>query len=79
MTATTKVKNHADGGTYTVIAFAETRDRWGISINRWVTYRNNVVFEVNRVSPDNKALRLNRFRTEREAREFANTMWRQDR
>lgn len=75
-TATTpKVKNHIDGGTYTEVAFAETRNRWGISITRWTTYRNQIIFEVHRVSADDKTLRLGHFKTEAAARAFANTTW----
>ena len=72
-------KTHTDGGTYTEIAFAETRNRWGISITCWTTYRDEIRFEVHRVSADNKTFRLNHFTTENEARGFANKMWRQDR
>jgi hypothetical protein len=75
----TQVKTHTDGGTYTEVAFAETRNRWGISVTRWVTCRGMVTFEVNRVSADDKALRLNRFATEADARAFANKMWLRDR
>ncbi len=81
MTATitaTKTKAHIDGGTYTELAFAETRNRWGISITRWTTYRNTIVFEVNRVSDDNKTFRLAKFTTETEARAYANTAWKRD-
>ena len=74
----TKVKNHIDGGTFKTIAFAETRNRWGISITEWTTYRGNVVFEVNRVSDDDKTFRLGHFATEAAARDFANKMWRKD-
>ncbi len=77
--ATKTIKNHPDGGTYTELAFAETCNRWGISITRWTTYRNNVLFEVHRVSPDNKAFRLDYFSSEADARAFANKMWARDR
>jgi hypothetical protein len=77
-TATAKVKTHIDGGSYTEVAFAETRNGWGISITRWTTYRNTVVFEVNRVSADSKTLRLGHFATETDARSFANKMWLRD-
>ena len=70
---------HNDGGTYTVIAFAETRNHWGIAITRWTTYRNEVRYEVKRVSDDNRAVRLHHFATEAEARAYANKMWRRDR
>lgn len=79
MTKTETPKAHIDGGTYTTIAFAETVNGWGISITRWTTYRGAVVFEVNRVSDENKTFRLNRFTTESEARAYANQMWKQDR
>ena len=72
-------KQHADGGTYEVLAFAETRDRWAIMITRWTTYRNTVVFEVKRVSPENVTLRLAHFDTEKEARDYGNEMWKADR
>lgn len=77
--ATTTIKNHPDGGTYTELAFAETRNRWGVSITRWTTYRNTTVFEVHRVSDDNKTLRLRTFNTEAKARAFANETWKRDR
>lgn len=77
-TAAAQVKTHIDGGTYTEVAFAETRNGWGISLTRWTTYRNTVVFEVNRVSADSKAFRLGHFATELEARAFANKMHRRD-
>jgi hypothetical protein len=79
MTKTKTLKAHTDGGTYTTIAFAETINGWGISITRWTTYRGAVRFEVNRVSDDNKTLRLDHFATESEARTYANQMWKQDR
>ncbi len=78
-TATKTVKNHPDGGTYTELAFAETANNWGISITRWTTYRNAILFEVHRVSADNKTLRLGHFNTETEARSYANKMWSRDR
>ena len=81
MTATTTqtAKPHIDGGTYATIAFAETRGGWGISITRWAIYRNTVVFEVNRVSDTNRTMHLKSFKTESEARAYANEMWKQDR
>jgi hypothetical protein len=75
----TEVKTHIDGGTYTEVAFAETRNRWGIQITRWATYRGAVRFEVNRVGADSKTLRLSHFATEADARSFANKMWLRDR
>jgi len=78
MTTTEMPKAHIDGGTYTTLQFAETRNGWGISITRWTTYRNTVVFEINRVSADNKTLRLAHFTTETEARAYANEMWKRD-
>lgn len=77
-TITKTVKNHIDGGTYTHVAFAETRNRWGISITRWTTYRSQILFEVHRVSADDKTFRLGHFKTEAAARAFANDMWRRD-
>ena len=74
-----KVKKHIDGGTYREIQFAYTRNRWGISITEWTTYRNDILFEVNRVTDDNKAFRLGKFKTEAEARAYANKMWKHDR
>ncbi len=79
MTMTQTTKAHADGGTYEVIALANTRDGWAIAITRWVTYRNVVRFEVLRVSPENKTLRLNTKNTEAEARACANLAWKHDR
>lgn len=78
MTQTTAAKAHTDGGTYAVIAFAETRNGFGIAVTRWVTYRDQVVFEVNRVGSDGRMLRLKHFTTEPKAREFGNAMWRRD-
>jgi len=73
------IKAHSDGGTYEVLALAETRNRWAIAITRWTTYRNTVVFEVKRVSPENVTLRLAHFDTEKEARNYGNEMWKADR
>lgn len=73
------VRAHQDGGTYETIALAETRDRWAIAITRWTTYRGNVRFEVLRVSPENRTLRLNLFNDETAARQYGNKMWRKDR
>lgn len=79
MTKTETPKAHIDGGTYVTIAFAETSNGFGISITRWTTYRNTVVFEVNRVSDENKTLCLAKFDTEAKARAYGNQMWRKDR
>jgi hypothetical protein len=68
-------KAHIDGGTYTNIAFAETRNRWGIAITEWTTYRGQTVFEIHRVSNDNKMLVIARCNTETAARARANTAW----
>lgn len=79
MTTTQIMKPHADGGTYEVIALANTRNGWAIAITRWVTYRNAIRFEVLRVSPENKTLRLEIKDTEAEARAAANKAWSADR
>jgi len=76
MNATTKT--HTDGGTYSVIAFAETLNGWGVAITKWTTYRNAIVFEVMRVSDDNKMLRQGTCKTETEARAAANRLWTAD-
>lgn len=78
-TQTTAAKPHADGGTFTTLALANTRDGWAIAITRWTTYRNTVVFEVHRVSPENKMMRLGTKRTEQAARALANETWLRDR
>lgn len=72
-------RKHTDGGTYIEIAFSETRERWGINITRWTTYRGTTVFEINRVSPEGKMLRLDKRATEAEARQVANAAWKRDR
>ena len=79
MTMTQTTKPHQDGGTYTVIAFAGTQNGWAIAITEWTTYRGTVRFEVLRVSPENKTLRLATKNTEIEARAYGNEMWRRDR
>ncbi len=79
MTKTQITKAHADGGTYQVLALANTRDGWAIAITRWVTYRGAVRFEVLRVSPDNKTMRLDIKNTESKARAAANAAWKRDR
>jgi len=78
MSSSTTIKSHPDGGTYAELAFAETRNKWGISIARWTTYRDETVYEVHRVSPDDRTLRLSYFRSEAQARAFANKIWAQD-
>ncbi|MDD4868198.1 MAG: hypothetical protein PHQ28_14085 [Mycobacterium sp.] len=72
-------KAHPDGGTVETLQLAETRNGWAIAITRWTTYRNTVVFEVLRVAPDNKALRIGRANTEAHARKLANAAWSADR
>lgn len=79
MTKTSTVKKHSDGGTYEVLQVANTRDGWAIAITRWTTYKGAVRFEVLRVSPDNKTLRLDMKNTEVEARKAANAAWKRDR
>jgi hypothetical protein len=76
MTAT---KTHTDGGTYRVLALHATSNGWAVAITEWTTYRNQIRFEVLRVSPDNKALRLATKITEQDARDAANAVWKQDR
>lgn len=88
MTQTTKVrpadvswpvKQHADGGTYTVIAFANTQPGWGIAITKWITYTGGVAYEICRVDPNGAMLRLKTVGNEAEARTFANRAWTHDR
>ena len=73
------VKKHNDGGTYREIAFAETRNRWGVAITEWTTYRNTIVYEVLRASDKDVMFRLGWYRTEAEARAAANKLWLRDR
>lgn len=73
------IKDHADGGTYEVLQFAETRNGWGVAVTRWTTYRNTVVFEVMRCNADNKMIRMSHHTTEEAARSAANTLWKRDR
>lgn len=73
------IKTHTDGGTYRVLALHNTSNGWAVAITEWTTYRNAVVFEVLRVAPDNKALRLATKLTEQDARDAANAVWMQDR
>ena len=72
-------KAHVDGGTYRVLALHGTREGWAIAVTEWTTYRNTVVYEVLRVSADNKAMRLATKTTEAEARDAANAAWLLDR
>lgn len=75
----TETMKHSDGGTYTEIARAATSNGWAIAITSWTTYRGTTRFEVYRVSPENKGLRLHLVNTEREARDLANQEWKRDR
>lgn len=79
MTKTETTKAHIDGGTYRVLAIADTRNGWAIAVTEWTTYRGEIRYEVKRVSPDNMTMRLAHFGTEREARDVANKTWRRDR
>lgn len=79
MNKTMEAKAHADGGTYKVLALANTRDGWAIAITEWTTYRGNVVFEVLRVSPENKTIRLEKHTNEAAARAAGNRAWQRDR
>lgn len=76
---TQTIKRHQDGGTYRVLQVANTRGGWAIALTEWKTYRGQVKFEVERVSPDNKTLRLHLCDTEQEARGLANNEWKLDR
>lgn len=77
-TGPSTVKAHTDGGTYRVLAFAETRNGWGVAVTEWTTYRNAIVFEIYRVSDEGKMLRQATFTTEEAARTAANSLWRRD-
>ncbi|MEU7677931.1 hypothetical protein AB0C42_24325 [Micromonospora taraxaci] len=72
------VKSHIDGGTFRVLAFAETRNRWGVAVTEWTTYRGAVVFQIHRVSDEGQMLRQGTFNTEAEARAAANRLYRRD-
>ncbi len=72
-------KPHADGGTYVALQLSETRDRWAIALTEWTTYKGAKRFEVLRVSPENKTIRLSVHNTETEARTAANEAWKRDR
>ena len=81
MTATaTKsiVKKHIDGGTYRELAFAYTRNRWGVAVTERTTYRGAVVFQIHRVSDKGQMLCLGTFNTEAEARAAGNRLYFRD-
>lgn len=78
-TAAQTIRKHPDGGTYRILQVANTQGGWGISLTEWTTYRGQVRFEVERVSPENRTLRLGHFGSEKEARVFANQQWKLDR
>ena len=69
------VKNHIDGGTYRELAFAETRNRWGVAVTEWTTYRGQVVFQIHRVSDKGQMLSQGTFNTEAAARAAANRLY----
>lgn len=79
MTKTATPKAHIDGGTYRVLALAETRNGWAVAVTEWTTYRGQIRYEVKRVSADNMAVRLDHFGSEAEARTYANKVWKLDR
>lgn len=70
-----KTYEHIDGGTYTVVASTGTVDGWRITITRWTTYRDNVVFEIHRESPNGVMFRLATRKSETGARTEANRWW----
>lgn len=70
---------HIDGGTYRIIAEAKTTRGYAITITEWTTYRNEVVYEVNRTDPEVRMFRLGTYQTEAEARKHGNVMWKADR
>lgn len=72
------VKNHPDGGTWREIAFAYTRNRWGIAVTERITYRGTVVFQIHRVSDKGQMLSQGTFNTEAEARTAANRLYFRD-
>ncbi|WP_255786112.1 hypothetical protein [Mycobacteroides abscessus] len=72
------IKNHIDGGTYRVLAFAETRNRWGVAVTEWTTYKGQIVFQTHRVSAKNQMMALGTFDTEAEARGEANKLYFRD-
>ncbi len=69
---TRPVHRHIAGGTWVTLAFAPTRNGWGIHLAEWTTYRGETRFEVNRETPKGQLFRLGHFATEAEARAFAN-------
>ena len=69
-------QSHIDGGAYRVLAFAETRDGWGVAVTEWTTYRNKVVFQVHRVSDKN--VMLAQGTSEAAARQAANRLFAKD-
>lgn len=71
----TATRNHIDGGTYRVLAFAETRNGWGVAVTEWTTYRGAIVFQIHRVSDTNRMLAQGTFKTEQEARAAANRLY----
>lgn len=72
------VKNHIDGGTYRVLAFAETRNRWGVAVTEWTTYKGQIVFQIHRVSAENQMMTQGTFATEAKARKAANKLYYRD-
>lgn len=74
----TKIKRHIDGGTYRELAFAETRNRWGVAVTEWTTYKGQLVFQIHRVSDKGQMLSQGTFKTEAEARTAANRLYRRD-
>ena len=72
------VKTHIDGGTYRELAFAETRNRWGVAVTEWTTYKGQIVFQIHRVSDKGQMLAQGTFATEAEARDAANRLYRRD-
>lgn len=72
-------KAHADGGTYVVLQLADTRERWAIALTEWTTYKGALRYEVLRVSPDKKTIRLSLHNEEKPARAAANIAWKRDR
>ena len=79
MSNATITKAHIDGGTWRELAFAETRNRWGVAVTEWTTYRGHVVFQIHRVSNDHKMLAMGTYDTEANARAAANKLWMRDR
>lgn len=69
---------HSDGGTFVVVASHQTINGYGITITKWCTYKNEVLFEVNRQCPKGILFPLGRFDSEKAARTFANREWKAD-